>query len=622
MGVCSAQSNFVEATPRRVTSDRCRPSATLLNRSQRNIVTGGCNTSLGLSGAEAARIPNIPASRVLPRLHYACPFDSRGPALNKLTLSNHQKKRTEISGVNHLLNTQLEQNQCHGALTLGRAPVMFSSPCFCSPAAQQGGADVPWCQGLSLRYNSLLLLLPYQFAHLNQLVWLYLDHNSISVVDRLAFQGLRRLKELILSSNKIAQLQNGTFETVPNLRNLDLSYNQLQDLMPGHFHGLRKLQNLHLRSNNIKTIPVRTFMECRSLEFLDLGYNRLRTITRTTFLGLLRLTELHLEHNQFSRINFFLFPRLLNLQALYLQWNRIRTVVQGSPWTWHTLQKLDLSGNEIQVLDPAIFKCLPNLHTLNLESNKISNVSQEVVSSWISISTINLAGNIWDCSSSICPLVSWLRNFRGTRDASIICSTPKSLQGERVMDAVRNNSVCEEIFTVEPTTELTLLLTTTTTTLYVTKPPTTTATTPRTTTRQLSQVTHVQRLTPKVLFPESNNEFLTATPSSLPFTPEPEFEHMTFHKIIAGSVALFLSVSLILLVIYVSWRRYPNSMRQLQQHSIRRKRRKKAREPEHNINSQLQEYYLSYNHANAETMDSLVNGACTCTISGSRECEV
>uniref|UniRef100_A0A671KKD1 Leucine rich repeat transmembrane neuronal 4 like 2 n=1 Tax=Sinocyclocheilus anshuiensis TaxID=1608454 RepID=A0A671KKD1_9TELE len=457
---------------------------------------------------------------------------------------------------------------------------------YCESGAFQ---DVPenislGCQGLSLRYNSLLLLLPYQFAHLNQLVWLYLDHNSISVVDRLAFQGLRRLKELILSSNKIVQLQNGTFETVPNLRNLDLSYNQLQDLMPGYFHGLRKLQNLHLRSNNIKTIPVRTFMECRSLEFLDLGYNRLRTITRTTFLGLLRLTELHLEHNQFSRINFFLFPRLLNLQALYLQWNRIRTVVQGPPWTWHTLQKLDLSGNEIQVLDPAIFRCLPNLHMLNLESNKISNVSQEVVSSWISISTINLAGNIWDCSSSICPLVSWLRNFRGTRDASIICSTPKSLQGERVMDVVRNNSV------------------------------------------QLSQFTHVQRLTPKVLFPvQSNNEFqppLMVTPSSLPFTPEPEFEHMTFHKIIAGSVALFLSVSLILLVIYVSWRRYPNSMRQLQQHSIRRKRRKKSPEPEHNINSQLQEYYLSYNHANAETMDSLVNGACTCTISGSRECEV
>uniref|UniRef100_A0A673HR22 LRRNT domain-containing protein n=1 Tax=Sinocyclocheilus rhinocerous TaxID=307959 RepID=A0A673HR22_9TELE len=111
---------------------------------------------------------------------------------------------------------------------------------YCESGAFQ---DVPenislGCQGLSLRYNSLLLLLPYQFAHLNQLVWLYLDHNSISVVDRLAFQGLRRLKELILSSNKIAQLQNGTFETVPNLRNLDLTINLAGNIWDCASHSL------------------------------------------------------------------------------------------------------------------------------------------------------------------------------------------------------------------------------------------------------------------------------------------------------------------------------------------------------------------------------------------------
>lgn len=79
------------------------------------------------------------------------------------------------------------------------------------------------CQGLSLRYNNLPNLLPYQFAHLNQLVWLYLDHNTIDVIDVLAFQGVRRLKDLILSSNRISHLDNNTFSDVPNLRNLDLS---------------------------------------------------------------------------------------------------------------------------------------------------------------------------------------------------------------------------------------------------------------------------------------------------------------------------------------------------------------------------------------------------------------
>ncbi|TKS79112.1 Leucine-rich repeat transmembrane neuronal protein 4 [Collichthys lucidus] len=475
------------------------------------------------------------------------------------------------------------------------------------------------CQGLSLRYNELLVLLPYQFAHLNQLVWLYLDHNSINAVDALAFQGVRRLKELILSSNKIAHLHNNTFSAVPNLRNLDLSYNQLQSLQPGHFYGLRKLQNLHLRSNGLRQIAIRTFLECRSLEFLDLGYNRLRSLTRTTFLGLFKLKELHLEHNQFSRINFFIFPRLAtNLQALYLQWNRIRSISQGVPWTWHKLQKLDLSGNEIQILDPMVFQCMPNLQILNLESNKLGSVPVEAVAAWTSLTTISLAGNAWDCSPSICPLMGWLKTFKDSKDVSMICSGPKSVQGERVVDVVRNLSTCTDASNIFSTTAALVTLTSTQVVNITAH-------------RSPSGVTRteppVQRLTPSPVRPRESTTPTSTSPASpepsTSFIPELPFEHMSFHKIIAGSVALFLSVSLILLVIYVSWRRYPNTMRQLQQHSVNHKRRKKARKQEQDLNSQLQEYYLSY-HSNSETMDSLVNETrpCTCTISGSIECEV
>ncbi|XP_037632561.1 leucine-rich repeat transmembrane neuronal protein 4 [Sebastes umbrosus] len=478
------------------------------------------------------------------------------------------------------------------------------------------------CQGLSLRYNSLLVLLPYQFAHLNQLIWLYLDHNAIRDMDALAFHGVRRLKELILSSNKITHLHNNTFSAIPNLRNLDLSYNQLQSLQPGHFYGLRKLQNLHLRSNGLKQILIRTFLECRSLEFLDLGYNRLRSLTRTTFLGLYKLKELHLEHNQFSRINFFIFPRLTNLQALYLQWNRIRSISQGVPWTWHKLQKLDVSGNEIQILDPAVFQCMPNLQTLNLESNKLSGVPVEAVAAWTSLTTVSLAGNAWDCSPSICPLMGWLRNFKDSKDISMICSSPKSVQGERVVDVVKNHSTCADASNVFSTTVLVALTSTQvvniTAHLDLTTDPGTES--------------PVQRLTSSPVRPSGTDRKTTeSTNVSSPISPEPpasfipelQFEHMAFHKIIAGSVALFLSVALILLVIYVSWRRYPNTMRQLQQHSVNHKRRKKARKQEQDLNSQLQEYYLSY-HSNSETMDTLVNETrpCTCTISGSIECEV
>ncbi|XP_034548283.1 leucine-rich repeat transmembrane neuronal protein 4 [Notolabrus celidotus] len=482
------------------------------------------------------------------------------------------------------------------------------------------------CQGLSLRYNNLLVLLPYQFAHLNQLIWLYLDHNSINTIDALAFQGVRRLKELILSSNKISYLHNNTFSAIPNLRNLDLSYNQLQSLQPGHFYGLRKLQNLHIRSNGLKQIFLRTFLECRTLEFLDLGYNRLRSLTRTTFLGLFKLKELHLEHNQFSRINFYIFPRLTNLQALYLQWNRIRSISQGVPWTWSKLQKLDLSGNEIQMLDPAVFQCMPNLQTLNLESNKLSSVPVEAVAAWTSLTTISLAGNSWDCSPSICPLMGWLKNFKDPKDISMICSSPKSVQGERVVDVVRNHSTCADMSNVLSTTAVFILTSTEVVNI--------------TTDVFLSDYTDLDFTdtpyeTPSSVQPSwtvrKTTESTTMSPTSpisrdppTSFIPELQFEHMAFHKIIAGSVALFLSVSLILLVIYVSWRRYPNTMRQLQQHSVNHKRRKKARKQEQDLNSQLQEYYLSY-HSNSEAMDSLVNEStrpCTCTISGSIECEV
>ncbi|XP_021446727.2 leucine-rich repeat transmembrane neuronal protein 4 isoform X1 [Oncorhynchus mykiss] len=504
---------------------------------------------------------------------------------------------------------------------LAASPSLSERPCpkscrcdgkivYCESSAFR---DVPknlsgGCQGLSLRYNSLASLRARQFVGLNQLIWLYLDHNYIASVDVLAFQGVRRLKELILSSNKITMLHNTTFHPIPNLRNLDLSYNKLAALQPGQFQGLRKLLSLHMRSNSLKSIPVRLFQDCRNLEFLDLGYNRLRSITRNAFSGLLKLTELHLEHNQFSKINFSHFPRLYNLRALYLQWNRIRSMSQGLTWTWTSLQKLDLSGNDLQEVDATVYQCLPNLQTLNLDSNKLTNVSQETVSAWISLTTISLAGNVWDCGHVICPLVVWLRNFKGNKETTMICAAPKEAQGEKVMDAIDTHGVCRA-------TAITPL----------------TASTRPTPSKGPDQTEHHPAYPTPHTGAGKRGEGSRGGPASSAVTPpmepppEHEFEPVSFHKIVAGSVALFLSVAMILLVIYVSWKRYPSSVKQLQEHSAAaRKRRKKARETEHTLSSPLQEYYVDYKPTNSEAMDVLVNGtgSCTCTISGSRECEV
>ncbi|XP_051972424.1 leucine-rich repeat transmembrane neuronal protein 4-like [Xyrauchen texanus] len=505
---------------------------------------------------------------------------------------------------------------------------LFTTPCFgdrpCPRSCRCDGKivycessafrDVPknlsgGCQGLSLRYNSLASLKAGQFVGLNQLIWLYLDHNYIANVDARAFQGIRRLKELILSSNKITLLHNTTFHLVPNLRNLDFSYNKLQALQPGQFQGLRKLLSLHMRSNSLKNLPSRLFQDCRNLEFLDLGYNRLRSITRNSMSGLLKLTELHIEHNQFSKINFFNFPRFYNLRALYLQRNRIRTMSEGLTWSWTSLQKLDLSGNDLQEIDAEVYRAMPNLQMLNLDSNKLVNVSQEAVDAWASLTTISLAGNMWDCGPVVCPLVAWLRTFHGNKEINMICALPKEVQGEKIMDAVDANGVCR----IAPATTSTVIAPSTPVVVFA----------------QTPDSSFVQPIKPgdnrrgKGTSFEGTISLEPSQPAAQP--PEQDFEPVSFHKIVAGSVALFLSVAMILLVIYVSWKRYPSSVKQLQENSAAaRKRRKKSRETERTLSTPLQEYYVDYKPNNSEATDVLVNGTgpCTYTISGSRECEV
>uniref|UniRef100_A0A3P8SDP0 Leucine rich repeat transmembrane neuronal 4 n=1 Tax=Amphiprion percula TaxID=161767 RepID=A0A3P8SDP0_AMPPE len=233
---------------------------------------------------------------------------------------------------------------------------------------------------------------------------------------------------------KIVYCESGVFQDVPEnittgCQGLSLRYNNLAiDALA--FHGVRRLKELILSSNKISHLHNNTFSAIPNLRNLDLSYNQLQSLQPGHFYGLFKLKELHLEHNQFSRINFFIFPRLSNLQALYLQWNRIRSINQ------------------------AVFQCMPNLQILNLESNKLSSVPVEAVAAWTSLTTISLAGNAWDCSPSICPLMGWLRTFRDSKDITMICSSPKSVQGERVVDVVRNHSTCMDMSNVFSTTAL------------------------------------------------------------------------------------------------------------------------------------------------------------------------
>ncbi|XP_001364560.2 leucine-rich repeat transmembrane neuronal protein 1 [Monodelphis domestica] len=457
--------------------------------------------------------------------------------------------------------------------------------------------------GLSLRYNSLSELRDGQFTGLMQLTWLYLDHNHICSVEGDAFQKLRRVKELTLSSNQISQLANTTFRPMPNLRSVDLSYNNLQALAPDLFHGLRKLTTLHMRANAIKFVPVRIFQDCRSLKFLDIGYNQLKSLARNSFAGLFKLTELHLEHNDLVKVNLAHFPRLVSLHSLCLRRNKVAIVVNSLDWVWR-LEKLDLSGNEIEYMEPHAFEAVPHLESLQLDSNRLTYIDPRILNSWKSLSSITLAGNVWDCGRNVCALASWLSNFKGRYDGNLLCASPEYAQGEDVLDAVYAFHLCEDA-SADPTSG-----------------------------HLLSAVTNhsdgAARASPATTVSadgllDVEGARTTDGVGGVTVPVEHAENAVQIHKVVTGTMALIFSFLIVVLVLYVSWKCFPASLRQLRQCFVTQRRKQKQKQTMHQMAAMsAQEYYVDYKPNHIEGALVIINeyGSCSCHQQPARECEV
>uniref|UniRef100_A0A8C4T7U3 Leucine rich repeat transmembrane neuronal 1 n=1 Tax=Erpetoichthys calabaricus TaxID=27687 RepID=A0A8C4T7U3_ERPCA len=443
--------------------------------------------------------------------------------------------------------------------------------------------------GLSMRYNSLTELHDGQFVGLVQLTWLYLDHNHINLVEENAFHKLRRVKELILSSNKIETLPNTTFRPMPNLRHVDLSYNNLQ------------LTTLHLRSNALKFVPVRIFQDCRSMQFLDLGYNQLQSLARNSFAGLFKLTELHLEHNELVKVNLAHFPRLISLRTLYMSRNKATIMVNTLDWTWNFLEKIDLSGNEIEYIEPHVFETVPNLKVLLMDSNRLTYIDQRILDSWTSLTSISLSGNIWDCSRNVCSLASWLSNFQGQHDNSLLCATPEYAQGEDVLDAVYAFQLCED---------------------------STDATTYTDTVTMTKNDNRVHSNGGPTANPFNLGDLEKETVTGI-FTVTQLHDHhentMQIHKVVTGTMALIFSFLIVVLMLYVSWKCFPASLRHMRQCFTSQRRKQKQKQTMQQMAAMsAQEYYVDYKPNHIEGALVIINeyGSCSCHQQPSRECEV
>ncbi|OCT96616.1 leucine-rich repeat transmembrane neuronal protein 1 [Xenopus laevis] len=453
--------------------------------------------------------------------------------------------------------------------------------------------------GLSLRYNSLSELQDGQFTGLIQLTWLYLDHNHIHTVEGNAFHKLRRVKELTLSSNKITHLANTTFRPMPNLRSVDLSNNNVQSLEPDLFHGLRKLTTLHMRYNAIKFVPVRIFQDCRSLKFLDLGYNQLKSLARNSFAGLFKLTELHLEHNDLVKVNLAHFPRLLSLHSLFMRRNKVTIVVNSLDWVWK-LEKMDLSGNEIEYIEPHVFESLPHLESLQLDTNRLTYVDPRILNSWKSLTSITLAGNNWDCGRNVCALASWLSSFKGRYDGNMQCTTPEYAQGEDVLDAVYFFHLCEEL--VDPTGANAISTALNNSDRIAIDSPTATSYDVQDT--EGERTTNVQ----------------TATVAN-----EHHENTVQIHKVVTGTMALIFSFLIVVLMLYVSWKCFPASLRQLRQCFVTQRRKQKQKQTMNQMAAMsAQEYYVDYKPNHIEGALVIINeyGSCSCNQQPAKECEV
>uniref|UniRef100_A0A673CKJ7 Leucine rich repeat transmembrane neuronal 4 n=1 Tax=Sphaeramia orbicularis TaxID=375764 RepID=A0A673CKJ7_9TELE len=300
---------------------------------------------------------------------------------------------------------------------------------------------------------------------------------------------------------------------------------------------------IYCESNAFRDVPSNVSVGTQGL---SLRYNSLVNLRSHQFAGLSQLVWLYLDHNYINAVDGQAFHGIRRLKELILSSNKIPLLKNNTFHDVPNLRNLDLSYNKLQVLQPNQFVGLRKLLSLHLRSNSLKTIPmrldlsgnelQQTVEAWISLTTISLAGNLWYCNLNICPLVAWLKAFKGNKETTMICAGPKEAQGEKVNDVVETYNVCTATPTPIPST-----------------------TSARTSVFQPElKPLPTQSVMDKTLI---WNRTVSPTPSEAsPTIPLPDTEYVSFHKIIAGSVALLLSVAIILLVIYVSWKRYPTIM--------------------------------------------------------------
>ncbi|XP_046703770.1 toll-like receptor 21 [Silurus meridionalis] len=279
---------------------------------------------------------------------------------------------------------------------------------------------------LSYRYNRILEVNAFSFAHTPNLTTLQLNINIIAYLDRQALNGLKELvtlrldnnlltdiynesfadlhslQKLILRNNQIAVIFNNTFHSLSKLSILDLGGNKIAHLMPLAFEGLDSLNNLYLDRNRLAQIDSTLIGGLhRTLQVLDLHGNFIHYMEEkvfSPFVTLTKLTDLKLDGQMPYGITLLppaFFRGLSSLKSLYLSNNHISFFSSDTFDDLKNLKFLTLDDSCVGVtqLKPGIFKNLHNLEILTVENMGIEAFSKEVFGNLTGLKVLHLNHN-------------------------------------------------------------------------------------------------------------------------------------------------------------------------------------------------------------------------------------
>ncbi|KAB0393047.1 hypothetical protein E2I00_013745 [Balaenoptera physalus] len=448
------------------------------------------------------------------------------------------------------------------------------------PAAPSGCPQLCRCEGRLLYCEALNLT---EAPHnLSGLLGLSLRYNSLSELRAGQFTGLMQLTWLYLDHNHICSVQGDAFQK------------------------LRRVKELTLSSNQITQLANTTFRPMPNLRSVDLSYNKLQALAPDLFHGLRKLTTLHMRANAIQFVPVRIFQDCRSLKFLDIGYNQLKSLARNSFAGLFKLTELHLEHNDLVKVNFAHFPRLISLHSLCLRRNKVAIVVSSldwprILNSWKSLTSVTLAGNLWDCGRNVCALASWLSNFQGRYDGNLQCASPEYAQGEDVLDAVYAFHLCEE--GAEPTSGHLLSAVTNRSDLGSSAGPATT----------LADGREGQ--------PDSTPELATV---ALPGGEHAE-NAVQIHKVVTGTMALIFSFLIVVLVLYVSWKCFPASLRQLRQCFVTQRRKQKQKQTMHQMAAMsAQEYYVDYKPNHIEGALVIINeyGSCTCHQQPARECEV